>query len=68
MKKGLTLPLALNSSDGLAVIGVFFARGNDGDALRPLEDSLQATYAFGETSSLIFSLLNSPKYSSKWRD
>jgi hypothetical protein len=48
LKKGLTLNESLYSDDGLAVVGVFFARGNNGRALRPLERSLQDSYAYGQ--------------------
>uniref|UniRef100_A0A914W7R8 Carbonic anhydrase n=1 Tax=Plectus sambesii TaxID=2011161 RepID=A0A914W7R8_9BILA len=47
LKKGMTLNESLYSDDGLAVVGVFFAQGNDGRPLRPLERSLQDSYAFG---------------------
>lgn len=48
LKKGLTLNESLYTDDGLAVIGVFFGRGNDARPLEPLERPLQDSYAFGK--------------------
>ncbi len=71
IREDLNETSALNTQDGIAVVAIFFAIANDGDALHDLENVFNVTIengmnklkkgaeAFGQYSEIIISL---PKY------